>query len=89
MPPERFTSATRKRSASSGEERQLPQNGQKPEGASFEVQILVLGEEYDALSSGLRGSKLSPAQAGQEVVKRAQGHYDSMIVNAFANLFAE
>ena len=69
------------------EERQLRQNGEKPESASFEVQILVLAEEYEALSSGLRGSKLSPAQAGQEVIKRAQGHYDSMIVNAFTNIF--
>jgi len=70
------------------EERQLRQNGQKPESASFEVQILVLAEEYEALSSGLRGTRLSPAQAGQEVVKRAQGHYDSLIVEAFTNIFA-
>jgi hypothetical protein len=69
------------------EERQLRQNGSQPESASFEVQILVLAEEYEALSSGLRGSHLSPAQAGQEVIKRAQGHYDSMIVNAFTNIF--
>jgi hypothetical protein len=69
------------------EERQLRQNGEKPESASFEVQILVLAEEYEALSSGLRGTKLSPAQAGQEVIKRAQGHFDSMIVSAFTNIF--
>jgi hypothetical protein len=69
------------------EERQLRQNGSQPESASFEVQILVLAEEYEALSSCLRGSHLSPAQAGQEVIKRAQGHYDSMIVNAFTNIF--
>lgn len=69
------------------EERQLRQNGEKPESASFEVQSLVLAEEYEALSSGVRGSKLYPAQAGQEVIKRAQGHYDSMIVDAFSNIF--
>ena len=69
------------------EERQFRQNGGKPESVSFEVQILVLAEEYEALSSGLRGTKLSPAQAGQEVIKRAQGHYDSMIVSAFTNIF--
>jgi hypothetical protein len=69
------------------EERQLRQSGSKPEDASFEVQILVLAEEYEALISGQRGTKMSPSQAGQEVVKRAQGRYDSMIVNAFTTLF--
>jgi len=69
------------------EERQLRQNRGKPESASFEVQILVLAEENEALISGQRGTKLSPAQAGQEVIKRAQGHYDSMIINAFTNIF--
>src|SRR5579871_2342221 len=47
------------------EERQLRQNGGKPESASFEIQILVLAEEYEALISGQRGTKLSPTQAGQ------------------------
>ena len=68
-------------------ERELRQSGGKPEDASFEVQILVLAEEYEALISGHRGTKLSPAQAGQEVLKRAEKRYDSMIVNAFANIF--
>jgi len=70
------------------EERQFRQSGGKPEDASFEVQILVLAEEYEALISGHRGTKVSPSQAGQEVLKRAEKHYDSMIVNAFRNLFA-
>lgn len=71
------------------EERQFRQTGGKPEDASFEVQILVLAEEYVALSSGQRGgTKMSPTQAAQEVMKRAEGRYDSMIVNAFATLFA-
>ena len=69
------------------EERQFRQSGGKPDDASFEVQILVLAEEYEALISGQRGAKVSPAQAGQEVLKRAEKRYDSMIVNAFANIF--
>lgn len=69
------------------EERQFRQSGGKPEDASFEVQILVLAEEYEALISGHRGAKVSPAQAGQEVLQRAEKRYDSMIVSAFANLF--
>lgn len=69
------------------EERHLRQAGGKPEDASFEVQILVLAEEYEALIGGHRGTKVSPSQAGQEVLKRAEKRYDSMIVNAFANLF--
>jgi HD-GYP domain-containing protein (c-di-GMP phosphodiesterase class II) len=70
------------------EERQFRQTGGKPDDASFEVQILVLAEEYEALSSGQRGTKMSPAQAAQEVMKRAERRYDSMIVNAFASIFA-
>jgi len=69
------------------EERQLRQTGAKPEDASFEVQILVLAEEYESLTSGQRETKLSPSQAGQEVIRRAQGRYDSLIVNAFTNIF--
>jgi HD-GYP domain-containing protein (c-di-GMP phosphodiesterase class II) len=70
------------------EERQFRQTGGKPDDASFEVQILVLAEEYEALTSGQRGTKMSPTQAAQEVMKRAEGRYDSMIVNAFASIFA-
>lgn len=70
------------------EERQFRQTGGKPDDASFEVQILVLAEEYEAFSSGQRGTKMSPTQAAQEVMKRAEGRYDSMVVNAFAAIFA-
>jgi len=70
-------------------ERQLRQNGTKPGDASFEVQILVLAEEYEALTSGERGAKMSPAQAGQEVTKRARGRYDSLIIDGFAKAFGE
>ena len=69
------------------EERQFRQNGGSPEDASLEVQILVLAEEYEALIGGHRGTKVSPSQAVQEVLKRAEKRYDSMIVNAFRNLF--
>lgn len=69
------------------EERQLRQNREKPDGASLEVQILVVAEEYEALISGQGGTKLSPTQAGEEVVRRAQGRYDSMVVNAFSGIF--
>lgn len=69
------------------EERQLRRNREKPDTASLEVQILVLAEEYEALISGQSGTKLSPAQAGQEVVRRAQDRYDSMVVNAFSSIF--
>jgi len=54
-------------------ERQMRQDGGKPEEASLEVQILSLAEEYEAMTTGQRNTKMSPAQAGQEVVKRAQG----------------
>ena len=68
-------------------ERQMRQDGGKPEEASLEVQILSLAEEYEAMTTGQRNTKMSPAQAGQEVVKRAQGRYDSMIVGGFSQAF--
>ncbi len=68
-------------------ERRMRQDGGKPEDASLEVQILSLAEEYEALTTGQRGTKMSPAQAAQEVVKRAQGRYDSMIVDGFSKAF--
>lgn len=68
-------------------ERQLRQVGTKPDEASLEIQILVLAEEYEALTSGLRGTKMSPSQAAQEVMKRAASRYDSMVVNGFGSAF--
>jgi hypothetical protein len=68
-------------------ERQLRQDGGKPEDASLEVQILSMAEEYEALTTGQRGTKLSPSQAGQEVVKRTEGRYDSLIVGGFKKAF--
>jgi hypothetical protein len=68
-------------------ERQLRQTGTKPDEASFEVQILVLAEEYESLISGQRGTKVSPSQAGQEVMKRAGGRYDSLVLDGFAKAF--
>jgi hypothetical protein len=51
------------------------------------VQILVLAEEYESLISGQRGTKVSPSQAGQEVMKRAGGRYDSLVLDGFAKAF--
>lgn len=68
-------------------ERQLRQEGGKPENASLEVQILSLAEEYEALTTGQRGTKLSPSQAEVEVTKRAQNRYDSLVVGGFAKAF--
>jgi len=68
-------------------ERMLRQNGGTPEDSSLEVQILVLAEEYEALTSGQRGAKMSPSQAGQEVIKRAGERYDSLVVNGFTKAF--
>ena len=68
-------------------ERQLRQTGGKPEDASFEVQVLALAEEYEALTSGERGAKMSPSQAGQEVIKRAGSRYDSLVLNGFTAAF--
>ena len=53
----------------------------------LEVQILLLAEEYEALTTGQRGTKMSSLQAGQEVVKRAEGRYDSLIVGGFKKAF--
>jgi response regulator RpfG family c-di-GMP phosphodiesterase len=68
-------------------ERQLRQEGGKIDEAALEVQVLSLAEEYENLASGLSGSKMAPAQAGQEVMRRASGRYDSMILDAFAKAF--
>jgi hypothetical protein len=68
-------------------ERHLRQHGVKPEDTSLEVQILVLAEEYEALTSGERGAKMSPSQAGQEVIRRAGDRYDSLVVGGFAKAF--
>ena len=70
-------------------ERQLRQEGGKIEDAQLEVQVLAIAEEYEALTSGQRGTKLSPSQAAQEVVKRAGSRYDSLVVNGFSHAFGE
>ncbi len=68
-------------------ERHLRQSGGKMDEAAFEVQILALAEEYESLTSGRGAAKMSPAQAGQEVLRRANGRYDSLIVQAFSKAF--
>jgi hypothetical protein len=68
-------------------ERQLRQTGGNIGDASLEVQTLALAEEYEALTSGERGAKMSPAQAGQEVIKRAGSRYDSLVLDGFTKAF--
>jgi hypothetical protein len=68
-------------------ERQLRQNGEKTIDASLEVQILALADEYESLISGERGTKMSPSQAGEELLKRAGNRYDSLILNGFGKAF--
>jgi len=70
-------------------ERQLRQTGGKIEDADLEIQILSLADEYEALISGERGTKMSPAQASQEVIRRAAGRYDSLVLDGFAKAFAQ
>jgi hypothetical protein len=68
-------------------ERQLKQTGQKAADASLEIQILSIAEEYQALTSGRRGAKMSPSQAGQELMKHAANRYDSLVVDGFRKAF--
>jgi hypothetical protein len=68
-------------------ERQLRQSGGKIGEASIEVQILGLAEEYEALISGQTGAKMSPSQAGQAVIQRSSGRYDSLVLDAFSKAF--
>ncbi|HET9408724.1 MAG TPA: hypothetical protein VFO39_15890 [Candidatus Sulfotelmatobacter sp.] len=68
-------------------ERELRTSNTNAEDASFELQILLLAEEYEALTSGQGVAKMSPSQAQQDVLRRAKGHYDSMVVDAFAKSF--
>lgn len=70
-------------------ERQMRQDGAKPEDTSLEVQVLSLAEEYEGLISGQRGTKLSPSQASEEVTKRAQNRYDSLVLGGFVKAFGE
>jgi len=68
-------------------ERQLRQSGGKIGEASIEVQILGLAEEYESLISGQVGAKMSPSQAGQAVIQRSTGRYDSLVLDAFSKAF--
>jgi len=70
-------------------ERQLRQTGGKIDEASLEIQVLSIAEEYEALISGERGTKMSPSQAGQEVIRRSAGRYDSLVLDGFAKVFGE
>jgi HD-GYP domain-containing protein (c-di-GMP phosphodiesterase class II) len=65
----------------------LRQIGGKPEDAALEAQILVLAEQYAARITRQRGAKMSSSQAGQEVIKRAGNHYDSLVLDGFTKIF--
>jgi len=69
-------------------EQQTRRSGASLEDASLEVQILVLAEEYEALTNGESGAKLSPSAAAGEVMKSAGTRYDSLVVNGFVKAFA-
>jgi hypothetical protein len=59
-------------------QRQMRQSGGTPDDVSFEVQVLVLAEEaeeYEGLTSGERGAKMSPRRAGSRD--------DSLVLNGF------
>jgi hypothetical protein len=68
-------------------ERQLSQDGAGISDASFEVQVLLLADEYETLIGGNQGSNMAPSQAGQEVLRRSGNRYDSLIMDAFAKAF--
>jgi hypothetical protein len=70
-------------------ERHLRQSGGKIGEASLEVQILSLAEEYESLISGQSGTKMSPSQAGQEVIRRSSGRYDPLVLDAFSKAFGQ
>jgi hypothetical protein len=53
------------------------------------VQVLSLADEYEALISGERGTKMSPAQASQEVICRLSRRYHSLVLDGFARAFAQ
>lgn len=67
--------------------RQLRQRGERPQTASPEVQVLMLAEDYDNVTSAQGSSKLSPIQAGQEVIRRAGNRFDTAILEAFSKSF--
>jgi len=70
-------------------ERQLRQGIAGIGEASFEVQILLLAEEYEGLIGGHGNVKMAPSQAAKEVTRRAGSRYDSLILDAFAKAFSE
>lgn len=68
-------------------ERQLRQDGAGISDAPFEVQVLLLAEEYEALIGGKSETKMAPSHAGKEVLRKSGSRYDSLVVDAFAKSF--
>jgi hypothetical protein len=62
----------------------MRQSGGTPDDVSFEVQVLELAEEaeeYEALTSGERGAKMSPRRAGSRD--------DSLVLDGFTAGFVD
>lgn len=55
--------------------------------APFEVQVLLLAEEYEALVTGKSGEKVDPYHAGKEVLRKSADRYDSLVIDAFTKSF--
>ena len=68
-------------------ERQLRQNSAGIGEAPFEVQVLLLAEEYETLVGGKGDTKIAPSHAGKEVLRKCGDRYDSLVVDAFAKSF--
>ncbi|HTW32685.1 MAG TPA: hypothetical protein VMD76_13470, partial [Candidatus Sulfotelmatobacter sp.] len=68
-------------------QRELRKKAGKIDDAPLEVQILVLAEDYEKLSTGERGAKISPAQARNEVMKHAANRFDSLVLTGFTKAF--
>jgi hypothetical protein len=68
-------------------QRELQKKAGKIDDAPLEVQILVLAEDYEKLSTGERGAKISPAQARNEVMKHAANRFDSLVLTGFTKAF--
>lgn len=68
-------------------ERQLVHETSNVSDAPFEVQVLLLAEEYESLIGGDGGQKMAPYHAGKEVLRKSENRYDSLIVDAFNKSF--
>ncbi len=68
---------------------QLHASGASPIDSMIEVQILNLAEKFEARINVGGASKLTSAQAVEEIAKDSAADYDSMIVDAFVKAFGQ